>query len=192
MGINSFDIDDTVLFTRIVYQQDRRALATLYLKYGPQVKSYIASRVSSVTDTEDLVQEVFLQICQHKGHYDSRKGVGPYIFGIARNIIRKYQREKKNTPETIPTDVINGLFPRHHTHGSTDPRERISAEQYKKIFEVVESRLSPKAREAFKLRIVEGLSQKEAATKAGCSLSAFYKRFERAVKTLHKIYIDEE
>jgi len=192
VGKNSFDIDDTLLLTRIVYQQDRRALATLYLKYSPQVKSYIASHVRSITDSEDLVQEVFLQICQGKGHYDSSKGVEPYIFGIARNMIRKYQHEKEKSLETVPIDAINGLFPKYHIHGSTDPGGGNSAQQFKKIFKVMENNLSPKAREAVRLRFVEGISPKEAAKKAGCSITAFYKRLERAAKTLHKICMDEE
>lgn len=186
MGRNSFDVDDTLLLTRVVFQQDRRALATLYLKYSPQVKSYIASHVSSITDTEDLLQDVFLQICQGKGHYDNSKGVEPYIFGIARNMIRKYHREKEKLPETVPTNSINGLFPRYHIRESTDPAGRISAQQFKKIIEVMENKLPPKAREAVRLRFVEGLGQKEAAKKAGCSIGAFYKRLERAEKTLRE------
>lgn len=191
MGVDSFEINDALLLTRVVYQQDRRALSTLYLKYSPQVKSYIDSHVSFITDSEDLVQEVFLQICLGKGHYDSSKGVEPYIFGIAKNMIRKYQHEKEKSPETVPIDAINSLFPRYHIHESTDPGGGISVHQFKKIIEVMENKLSPKAREAVRLRFVEGISPKDAAKKARCSITAFYKRLERAVKILHKICMDE-
>jgi len=192
MGGNSFEINDTLLLTRVVYQQDRRALATLYLKYSPQVKSYITSHVGSITDTEDLVQEVFLQICQGKGHYDSSKGVKPYILGIARNMIRKYQREKEKSPQTVPSNSINGLFPRYHIRESTDPDRKISAHQFKRIIKVIQTKLPPKAHEAFRLRFVEGLGPKDAATKAGCSISTFYKRLERALKTLHKVCMEQD
>jgi len=56
----------------------------------------------------------------------------------------------------------------------------------------METELSPKAREAVRLRFVEGLSLKEAAAKAGCSIGAFYARLERALKTLREICKDEE
>ena len=191
MGVNSFEINYALILSRIVYQQDRRALATLYLKYAPQVKSYIDSYVNSITDTEDLVQEVFLQICLGKGHFDSSKGVEPYIFGIAKNMIRKHLREKEKSPKTVPIDAINGLSPRYHIHGSTDPRTGISIQQFKKIIEVMENKLSPKVCEAVRLRFVECISPKEAAKKAGCSIAAFYKRLERALKILHKICMDE-
>lgn len=46
MSSDSPDIDERILLTRVVYQQDMRALATLYLKYHHQIKSYIASELA--------------------------------------------------------------------------------------------------------------------------------------------------
>ncbi|MBN2594390.1 MAG: sigma-70 family RNA polymerase sigma factor [Sedimentisphaerales bacterium] len=126
MGINSFEINDTLLLNRVVFQQDKRALATLYLKYSRQVMSYIASHVDSVADTEDLLHEVFLQILQGKVHYESSKGVEPYILGIARNLIRKYQHEKEKSPQTIPSNLLNSLFPGYRILRSIDPGAGIS------------------------------------------------------------------
>jgi RNA polymerase sigma-70 factor (ECF subfamily) len=171
---------------RAVCHKDRKALSILYIKYATQVKSYVAFRVGSVTDTEDTVHEVFLQIWQGKGHYDSSKGVEPYIFGIARNMIRKYQREKEKSPQTMPTDSLNGLFPRYRIRESNDPGGKISAQQFKKFIEVIQTELSLKAREAVRLRFVEGLSPKEAAKKTGCSISAFYKRLEKAERAIRE------
>jgi RNA polymerase sigma-70 factor (ECF subfamily) len=184
MGRKSFDIEDKLLLMRAVCQKDRRARATLYLKYAPQVRSYIASHVSSGADTEDLVQEVFLQVCRGKGHYDSSKAVRPYIFGIARNVIRRYDREKKRSPETMPADSLNGLFPRYNSRESIDPVRRISAKQWKRILARGDVGLSVGLREAIELRFIEGLSCEEAARRLGCSKWAFYKKIERAKKLL--------
>ena len=187
MGRDSFDIDDRLLLMRAVCHEDRRARATLYLKYAPHVRSYIASHVSSVADTEDLIQEVFLQVCRGKGHYDSSKGVEPYILGIARNMIRRYQREKERSAQTIPADSINGLSPRYHIRERLDSAGRISVQRLKRMLEDVEIPLSLKARETVRLTFIDGLSPREAAAKAGCSIAAFYARLERAAKTLREI-----
>jgi RNA polymerase sigma-70 factor (ECF subfamily) len=192
MDVNLFGIDDTLLLNRVVYQQDKRALAVLYLKYSPKVESYIASCVHSITDTEDLLQDVFLQTCRGKGNYNSSKGAEQYIFGIARNVIRKYQREKEKSPESVPADSLNGFFPKYRFRESTDPKRQITEQQFRKIIEIIQTGLAPKAREAVRLRFVEGLSPQEAAKKAGCSVSAFYSRLERALKTLRKICREEE
>jgi RNA polymerase sigma factor (sigma-70 family) len=191
MDVNLFEIDDTLLLTRVVFQQDKRALAIIYLKYSPKVESYIASYIYSITDTEDLVQDVFLQICRGKGNYNSSKGAEQYIFGIARNMIRKYQREKEKSPESVPADSLNGFFPKFHFRERTDPKRQITEQQFRKIIEVIKTGLPPKAREAVRLRLIEGLSPKEAAKKSGCSIKAFYKRLERAIKILQKICMDE-
>ncbi len=184
MGRNSFDIDDRLLLMRAVCHQNKRARATLYLKYAPPVRSYIASEVSSVADTEDLVQEVFAQICRGKGHYDGTKGVKPYILGIAKNMIRRYYREKERSPQTIPTDSLNGLFPMYHIWESTDPVRRISAKQWKRILARGDVGLSIGLREAVELRFIEKLSCEEVARRLGCSKWALYKRLQRAKKLL--------
>ena len=187
MGRNSFDIDDRLLLMRAVCHKDRRALAILYLKYAPQVRSYIASHVSSVADTEDLVQEVFLQVWQGKGHYDSSQGVKPYIFGIAENMIRRYRRRTKRSPRAVPADSMNGLSLKQRMRERLNPEARIGVDQFERIVADIDALLPPKLREAVRLRFVEGLSVKEAAARAGCPIGAFYARLERALKILRQI-----
>ena len=188
MGRNSFDIDDRILLIRVVCQEDRKALATLYLKYAPQVRSYIFSCVSSITDTEDLVQEVFLQIWQGKGHYDSSKGVESYILGIARNMIRRYHRRKRKirSSETVFIRSISTIDASYDIHRCQDSQGQILAQQFKRITEFAITRLQPTEREAIRLRFMDGLGPKEAAKKAGCSIGAFYKRLERAKRALRE------
>ncbi len=64
--------------------------------------------------------------------------------------------------------------------------------QFNRIARAMETSLPPKAREAVRLRFIEGLSLREAAAKAGCSIGAFYARLERAIKTLRKICKDKQ
>ncbi len=186
MGRDSFDIDDRLLLMRAVCNNDRKAIAMLYLKYAPPVRSYITSHVSSVADTEDLVQDVFLQVHQGKGHYDSAKGVKPYILGIARNLIRRYRREKERSPQTISPDLIDGLFPGHRIRDGIGPVERISAKQWRRILARDNILMSAMLREAIELRFIEKLSCEQAAQRVGCSKWAFYKRLERARKLLRE------
>jgi RNA polymerase sigma factor (sigma-70 family) len=106
-------------------------------------------------------------------------------------VIRKYQREKEKSPEGVPADSLNGFFPKFHVREGTVPKSQITEQQFRKIVEVIQTGLPTKAREAVRLRFVEGLSPKEAAKKAGCSIKAFYKRLERAIKILQKICMEK-
>ncbi len=177
MSSKSPDIAERLILTRVVCHQDRRALATLYLKYHKQIESYIASYISSATDTEDLAQEVFIQLCAGKGHYDGRTEVKSYLLGIARNIIRRYYRRKRkiSSSETVFIRSIDTIRPGYDIH-----------QQFERITEDAITRLHPKERQAIRLRFVEGLGPKEAAKKAGCSIGAFYKRLERAEKAMRE------
>ena len=177
MNSKSPDIDERIVLRRVVCHQDRRALATLYLKYHRQVKTYIASYTSSVADTEDLDQEVFIQLYMGKSHYDGRTDVKSYLMGIAKNIIRSYHRRKSKirSSETVFIRSIS-------TIRSGDEIDQ----QFEKITKDAITRLHHKERQAIRLRFVESFSPKEAAKKAGCSLSAFYKRLERAERALRE------
>lgn len=184
---NSPDIDDRLILRRAVCLQDMRAVATLYLKYYAHVRSYIASHVSSVADTEDLAQDVFVQLCVGTAHYDGVANVESYLLGIARNSIRRYHRQKRRSAETMLIDLISHIGPGHDIEQTRDSAMRISPEQSKRMIAHLENRLTHKARQAFILRFVDGLSPKEAAEKAGCSIGAFYKRMERVIKTMREI-----
>jgi DNA-directed RNA polymerase specialized sigma24 family protein len=59
-----------------------------------------------------------------------------------------------------------------------------SLTQLRKHIDEAMEQLPPKAKDAFRARLIEGLSPTEAAQKAGCSIQAFYNRFDAALKTL--------
>mgnify|MGYP001558877390 CR=1 FL=1 len=184
MGRNSFDVDDRLLLMRAVCHEDRRALAILYLKYAPAVRSHISSQVGSPADIQDLVHDVFLHVWQGKGGYDKTKGAKPYVFGIASKIVRRYRREKARAPQTMPTDSMNGLSLRYRMRESSDAAGQNSTRRLKSIITDMQRVLPPEVWQAIRLRFVEGLSVKEAAGKLGCSKWALYKRLQRAKKLL--------
>lgn len=65
-----------------------------------------------------------------------------------------------------------------------DPVRQVSAQQLKKAIKGVLAQLPPKAREAIRLKFIEGLSSKEAAKRAGCHIDTFYHRFYEGLKAL--------
>jgi DNA-directed RNA polymerase specialized sigma24 family protein len=49
--------------------------------YYPRIKSYIASRVNSDADIEDLAHDVIVQLYTGKSHYDGSSDVESYRGG---------------------------------------------------------------------------------------------------------------
>lgn len=186
MVASSPDIDERLILRRAVRERDRSAVASLYLMYYPRIKSYIASRINSDADIEDLAHDVIVQLCTGKSHYDGSSDVESYLLGIARNMIGRYHRRSRRSVEIMCADSTMRVCLKDDTGQDPDPARRISAEQLKRIMEDPQLKLSPKARQSIMLRFVEGLKPREAAGKAECSLAAFYKRLERAAKALRE------
>ena len=67
--------------------------AALFDAHAPALLRYAASRLGS-THAEDIVAETFLVALQQRNHYDRhRADVGPWLFGIATNLLRRHVRQ---------------------------------------------------------------------------------------------------
>lgn len=180
MATDAIKIEDIILLRRAIHDKDREALGRLNILYYPRIKRYIASRVNLTEDAEDLAQRVFLELCMGTSHYDGQRDAEAYLFGVARNIIGHYYRNKKEQPQTVQIDSVCDIV----ADCDVQQHRPVSLQELKEFLEDVTGRLPPKAREAARLRLGEGLTTKKAAEKCGCSTEAFYKRFHAALKTL--------
>ncbi|MHC4693590.1 MAG: RNA polymerase sigma factor [Planctomycetota bacterium] len=187
ISANSLNTDDSiqnVLLKRAIYQRDKKAIEILYSRYYPSILRYIASRVGYCVDVEDLAQDVFIELCKSNGRYNGQGNIEEYLFGIARNGIRRYYREKANSIRTVNIDSIDEIGSGYNIQQQQDPVNHVSAQQLKKRIRDTLDQLPPKAREAIRLRFIEGLSSKAAAKRAGCHIDTFYHRFYEGLKAL--------
>jgi len=177
---------DAVLLKRAALQKDRKALSLLYARYYAPIKRYIASRVHSCDQAEDLVQDVFVEVYtrDHKPHQDYHNAEA-YLFGIARNLVREHHRSTKKAPKPLDAPTIEAIAARcHPIHQAAACGESDDTQEL--ILKALSS-LSPAARKALKLTIIDELPPERAARKAGCSVNAFYQRLSRARKAIPQL-----
>ena len=186
VSVSWANVDEKLILKRAIFEQDKKTFTILYAKYYPQVKHYIASHVGRVEDAEDLVQDVFVELSKGKGHYDGRGSVTGYLVGMAKKIIRRYRKRKTCSVRTIPIESIEKVGPSYNNQQRLDPVRQISAQELKTSLEDTAAQLPPKSREAIKLRYIDGLSPRESAEKAGCSVHTFCQRVVDAKKALRK------
>ena len=150
----------------------------LYEKHAGRLTRYVRARVDSAAEAEDIVQEVFLQICQ--GDVIGRAKVNPevYLLGIARHLVAKHLRQKKSEREARQVRV--------HTQSQTQINSGVVDIDVAEMSYLLK-RLSPMAREAIRLRYVQGCGSREAARRLGCSENAFHVRLHRALKALREL-----
>lgn len=180
--------NESILLKQAICQRNRQALCLLYERYSACIRLYIASRINSVTDAEDLVQDIFVELYRGCGLYDGRqeRKVNAYLFGVARNFVRQYLRKRNSQPITVPIESINETSADFDIQPHQDLPKPISSREFKTIIEDAVDQLPPKAQEAIKLRFIEKLSAKEAAEKAGCSVQVFCQRLYDAKKGIKK------
>jgi RNA polymerase sigma-70 factor (ECF subfamily) len=186
-NVNPLKTDEATLLKRAIHRKDRRALSVLYARYYLDVKRYMASCLDSVAEAEDLAQNVFVELCRGNGSYDGRTNAKGYLLGIARNTVRRYLRKKTRRVRTFSAaEEIDSLTPGPDIARHQDPARRVADREIGRIIRDAVAQLPPKARQAVKLRFVDGLSSKEAAKEAGCSVGTLYERISTALKELRK------
>lgn len=80
---------------------DKEALQKLYNHFFNQVYYYVYSRINNLHETQEITSEVFLSMIESIGKYKGQSSFKNYIFGITKNKIRDYIRNKYKTSDYI-------------------------------------------------------------------------------------------
>ncbi|MCC7366325.1 MAG: sigma-70 family RNA polymerase sigma factor [Dehalococcoidia bacterium] len=77
------------------------ALAELYEHYFPKVYRYVANRLYSTEDAEDVTEEIFLRVIDNLASFEWRGlPFGAWVFRIARNEVVSHVRKQKSRGPT--------------------------------------------------------------------------------------------
>ena len=84
---------------------DRDAFEAIVQQYHGKIYGYLRSRLLEPSDAEDLCQEVFLRCYQGKVRFDSSAMIGPWLIGVARNVLREHIRKMQRRQEVAWTEL---------------------------------------------------------------------------------------
>jgi len=159
--------------TEEVRRRTSRNTTLLYEKYAPCLKRYIRVRVDSSDEAEDIIQDLFVEVC--RGDLADRTDVNSeaYLLGMARHLIAKRLRKKERERQAKEKGKI-AVPPQE---AAEFPTSDVDVERIRMLLET----LRPTAREALRLRYLQGLTPKEAARYLGCTETAFHSRLHAAV-----------
>ena len=151
-----------------------------------QVLKFVARRVSSREDAEDIAQEVLLRIHRHRGDLAHVEHVSAWVHRIAANAITDHYRrasrrevpsgQAEDIPESRPTDL--------DTDTAAELRRELAA-----CLRPLLERLSPIYREALELTEFGAMSQTDAAALLGISVSGMKARVQRAREQLRGLLL---
>ncbi|KIG14857.1 RNA polymerase sigma-70 factor, ECF subfamily protein [Enhygromyxa salina] len=156
---------------------DRRAFTRLYRELHPLVARFIARRVDSRADAEELVAEVFRRVVEHLGGFDpSRGSVRAWVLRIARNAVIDHYRTRKS-PVALEA-IADGL------RETTGPLDHLIADERTRQIREILAECPEQTRQLLAMRYGDGLRHAEIAELLGLRESAVRKRISRAISEL--------
>jgi len=160
------------LLTRLV-SGDKSALAELYDLHSRLVNRLALRILGDAADTEDVVQEVFLQVWRQADRYDPGRGTPEaWLVTIARtralDRLRRRIARREQSDETAPTPAHTPA-----TESGVAVRKALAT-------------LSPDQRRAVELAYYSGLTQAEIAEVLGTPLGTIKTRIRTALIRLRE------
>jgi RNA polymerase sigma factor (sigma-70 family) len=143
----------------------------------PSLYACVRALVGDPQPVEDIVHETVAQALASWGRYDPTRDLGAWLRGIAVHVTKRYWRKARRgrAATTELADALREAEPR-----GLDPESDLSGrEQAGRLLVALDS-LTQSLREAFVLRVVEGLPTEEVARLTHTSEAAVYTRVCKA------------
>lgn len=176
------DHEEQQLLEQVHQQPD--AFRQLYRAYFPRVFAYVAYRVGSKQDSEDLVADIFLKVLENINGFDYR-GAGSFrawLFRIAQNHVNQFYRNR-NKAQLIPLDDL----PTMSDNSLSMDKQLVSKEQFQHLRSLIEN-LSPRRQEIIRLRYFAGLRNQDIAQLIGIHEKSVASHLSRALDDLQQYY----
>lgn len=180
-------LTDGVL-VRLVDDRRPEALEVLYARYSPSLLALGKRILGSLSDAEEVLQEIFLYIWNHPRRYDSaRSSVATWLMLLARSRAIDRLRTRKVVERTHESSALANPAP----HASSDSLDTVFLEQRRDRVQRELDRLPPEQRQVLEMAFYQGLSQSEIAAKAELPLGTVKTRTLLAMKKLRNALRDE-
>jgi RNA polymerase sigma-70 factor (ECF subfamily) len=161
---------------------DRRAFEELYLRLDKSVMGTVQRQLVDWSQSEEVTQEVFLEIWQHASRFRANRGsAATWIHTIARrraiDRVRASQASRERDLAAAARD----------TPGAHDVVwERVVMNEDRDSVHEALSRISPWQREAIGLKYFDEQSDADAAAQVGASVAALKARRWEALRSLRR------
>jgi RNA polymerase sigma-70 factor (ECF subfamily) len=156
----------------------------IWQEFHDGLLGFVRGRVRSREVAEDVVQDVMLRIHRQAAGIERADAVGAWVHQIARNAIIDHYRSARVRREVTTGEIDQDAADDSEVEGP-DRRGELAA-----CITPLLKRLPAKYREALVLTEVDGLSQADAAARAGVSLSGMKSRVQRARVQLMRVLVD--
>ena len=160
----------------------RAAVAALYESHFERVARYIAARIGSISDAENIASEVFIKALNAADSFkDTGAPMEAWIFKIAHNLTVNHLRDRSRRPVSVPIDEALEI---------SDPNLPADSAERKETIENVRravQQLSEGQRQVIALRFGSDMISEQVAAVMGKNPGAVREMQSAAIKRLRQI-----
>jgi len=167
-----------------VRRQDPEALSQLYDRYSGVLKALAMRIVHNEAESEDLLQEIYMDIWNHSQNYTQEKGkaLGWMVTLTRRRSIDRLRKRLSYARVEERLQHETEQPPGGRGHHSVD--DDLEASDMRAVLTKIMGRLPPAQREAIELAYFQGMSQREIAAHTGIPLGTIKTRLELGLKKI--------
>lgn len=163
---------------------DRTAFDELYERFFKRIYLFVDRRLRNPADTEETVQEVFMNVLNSIESFRGEAPFAAWVFGLTRRTIAGRFKRKRHA--TVPLmDDDHEQLAQPPGIGAASP---VEAYEYQELVQQIESKfenkLSPEQRQLFELHHLEERSISEIASRLDKTENAVKSNLYRARKIL--------
>jgi RNA polymerase sigma-70 factor, ECF subfamily len=149
--------------------------------FAAPLRAFISRRVPNGVDPDDIVQEVFVRIHERLPELRDTERLDAWIFQIARNALADLFRERRRRAALAARVAFE--------RDPVDDQEFDGAAELTPCLAPMIAQLALPYREALALTELQGVSQVEAARRAGLSISGMKSRVQRGREQLKNLLL---
>ncbi len=171
------DIDFALM--RAIQNGDMVAFNSLVDRYKDRLMNVIGRMLSSTEEAEDVVQETFVRVYQHRSSFNFQHCLSTWIYTIGLNLARNELRKRRKFKFLDITEMTGG-----------EPELSVEMKMPSRLPETIDAavkKLPSRYREAFILRDVEEMPYEEVAKVLDVPLGTVKSRVNRARLMLRDI-----
>ena len=169
-----------------VREGDVKSFEQIYHIYSPRLYANILKLVKSVTITEELLQDTFQRVWEHRHTIDTDKSFLAYVFTIARNLVYDYFNKASR----------QRLLERYLQVKEEKIAEKIDHKLEQKesslILESAVRQLPPQRKLVYTLCKIEGRSYEDVSKTLGISESTISDHIVKATKSIKAYYLSRD
>lgn len=182
--MHSTHLHNEELLLQKIAESDEASFAELYEAYKVPLNLFVLKFVKSNELSNDIIQEVFIRIWEHRKELPVIDAFNAYLFTIARNLtLNLLKRASKEN--TVKAEIAKNYQP-----FASIAEDRLLSNQYKQFVEEVLQSLPAQTRAVFRLCREEEKSYDEAAAYLGISRNAVKKHIVRSHKFFRERMLD--